>query len=381
MSDQGSGRLQQLIDAITSIGSDLDLHGLLQRIVDSAAALVDARFGALGVLDESRARLSEFVTTGLDDDTRAKIGRLPEGKGILGLLVVEGKPIRLADLGAHPDSVGFPPHHPPMTSFLGVPIRLRDDVFGNLYLTDKRSAAEFTEVDEQLAVALASAAAVAIAHARLYARVEDLALASDRERIARDLHDTVIQRIYATGLALQATTPLVRADPEQAQQRIERAVDDLDVTVRHIRTAIFGLGSSPTPTGVGLRDRVLAVAADAARPLGFQPTVTFEGAIDASVGAATAREVLAALREALTNVARHAKANRATVNLAVRDQQLTLEVVDDGIGPAGAWTGGGHGLENLAARARSRLGSFELLPGPGGGAVAHWRIPLPPGDE
>jgi signal transduction histidine kinase len=267
-----------------------------------------------------------------------------------------------------------------MTSFLGVPIRIRDDVFGNLYLTDKIAAEEFTELDEELVVGLAGAAAVAIEHARLYAKVQDLALASDRERIARDLHDTVIQRLFATGLALQATTRLIRADPEDAIRRIDQAVDDLDVTVRHIRTAIFGLGTSAS-TGSGLRERVLAVATDAARPLGFHPAVTFEGVIDASVDDATAREVLAALREALTNVARHAKASRVAVSVTVRDQQLTVEVVDDGIGPDGAATGEGHGLENLTARARLLHGEFRLEPRAegSGGTVARWRIPLAPG--
>ncbi len=377
MSRSGLTHVHQLIDAITSIGSDLDLETLLLRIVESATALVDAKYGALGVLDESRARLAQFVTTGIDDETRAKIGHLPDGHGILGLLIVDAKPIRLPDLTKHPDSGGFPPHHPPMTTFLGVPIRIRDNVFGNLYLTDKRSGEEFTDLDEELAVGFAGAAAIAIEHARLYGKVQDLALATDRERIARDLHDTVIQRLFATGLALQATTRLVRADPDEAIQRIEKAVDDLDVTVRHIRTAIFGLGTS-APTGSGLRERVLAVATDAARPLGFHPAVTFEGVIDASVDDATSREVLAALREALTNVARHAKASRANVLVAVRDQQLTLEVVDDGIGPAGAGHGHGRGLENLAARARLLHGRFDLEPGAGGGSVARWEIPLAP---
>jgi signal transduction histidine kinase len=369
-----------LIEAIASIGSELELETLLQRIVESATALVDARYGALGVLDESRTRLAQFVTTGIDDATRAAIGPLPDGHGILGLLIVEAKPLRLPDLTRHVDSGGFPPHHPPMTSFLGVPIRLRDEVFGNLYLTDKRSAAEFTALDEELAVGLAGAAAVAIEHARLYARVEDMTLSADRERIARDLHDTVIQRLFATGLALQATLRLVRADPEAAQARIERAVDELDITVRQIRTAIFGLGTS-APGGSGLRERVLAVATDAARPLGFHPAVTFEGVIDAAVDDATAREVLAAVREALTNIARHAHATRASIAVVVRDQRLTLEVADDGIGPAGAAVKAGRGLENLTARAANLHGSFDLAPGPSGGSIARWTVPLAPSAE
>ena len=167
------------------------------------------------MLDEARTRLSQFITTGIDADARATIGHLPEGHGILGLLIVDAKPLRLPDLAEHPDSFGFPPNHPPMRSFLGVPILLRDDVFGNLYLTDKTTADAFTDVDEELVVGLAAAAGVAIENARLHAKVQELALLEDRERIARDLHDTVIQRLFATGMSLQGTARLVRAGAER----------------------------------------------------------------------------------------------------------------------------------------------------------------------
>src|SRR5687767_11077390 len=134
-------RLQRLVDAVLSIGADLSLPDVLHRIVESAVVLVDARYGAVGVLDPHGHGLSEFVTTGIDADGRAAIGNLPQGHGILGLLILEPKPLRLPDLSAHPDSFGFPPNHPPMKSFLGVPIRIRDQVYGNLYLTEKQGAA------------------------------------------------------------------------------------------------------------------------------------------------------------------------------------------------------------------------------------------------
>jgi len=207
------------------------------------------------------AHLAQFITVGVDELTHRAIGHLPEGHGILGLLIVDAAPPRLPDLGKHPDSYGFPPNHPPMRSFLGVPIRVRDDVFGNLYLTDKTTAEVFTDVDEELVVGLASAAGVAIENARLHARVQQLALVEDRERIARDLHDTVIQRLFATGLTLQGSTRLVRTEPDAAVARIEAAVDDLDVTVKYIRSAILGLEASRV-TADGLRDRVLALTRD-----------------------------------------------------------------------------------------------------------------------
>src|SRR5918993_1577155 len=237
----GPRGLRQLLDAVQSLASDLDLEAMLRRITTAAVDLVDARYGALGVLDGTRTRLSEFITVGLDEDQSTAIGDLPEGHGILGLLIVDAKPLRLPDLSEHPDSFGFPPHHPPMKSFLGVPIRLRDQVFGNLYLTDKKSGEVFTDVDEELVVGLAAAAGVAIENTRLHTKLHELALVEDRERIARDLHDTVIQRLFATGMSLQGAARLIQSDPVAARARVDSAVDDLDITVKHIRTAIFEL--------------------------------------------------------------------------------------------------------------------------------------------
>lgn len=369
----GPRSLRQLLDAVVTIGSDLDLPAMLHRIAHSATELVDARYGALGVLDETGTRLSQFITVGIDDDTHRAIGHLPEGHGILGLLIVDAKPLRLPDLTEHPDSYGFPPNHPPMRSFLGVPIRVRDEVFGNLYLTDKMSAEVFTDVDEELAIGLASAAAVAIDNARLHARVQELALVTDRERIARDLHDTVIQRLFATGLSLQGTARLVRSDPAATETRIEAAVDDLDLTVKHIRSAIFGLESTRIG-GPGLRDGVLSLLREAAGALGFEPKVLFDGEVDTSVPEEVATELLATLREALSNVARHAGASRVDVSLIVSDEVL-LRVVDDGVGPPGPDAPRGHGLKNMAARAERHGGRLDLLPGPPSGTVLEWRVP------
>src|SRR4051794_29273198 len=207
-----------------AIGADLDLAAMLRRIIEAARALVDAEYGALGVLNPERTGLSEFITVGIGDEVRKAIGPLPKGHGILGLLIADPRPLRLPDLNEHPDSFGFPPNHPPMTSFLGVPIMVRGEVFGNLYLTDKQSAEVFTDVDEELTVALAAAAGIAIENARLHVRVRDLALLEDRERIAMDLHDTVIQQLFATGMSLQATARL--AGDREVQSRIEQSVDD-----------------------------------------------------------------------------------------------------------------------------------------------------------
>jgi signal transduction histidine kinase len=370
----GPRSLRQLLDAVVAIGADLDLPAVLRRIVTSATELVDARYGALGVLDESGSRLSEFLTVGIDDETYREIGPPPEGHGILGLLILDARPLRLPDLGEHPDSHGFPPHHPPMRSFLGVPIRVRDQVFGNLYLTDKTTAEVFTDVDEELVVGLASAAAVAIENARLHTRLAEVNLLEDRERIARDLHDTVIQRLFATGLSLQGTTRLVTNDPAAAVSRIEGAVDDLDLTVKEIRSAIFGLESSRAARR-GLRTQVLELVAEAGRSLGFDPGVRFDGPVDTGTSEHQAGELLASLREALSNVARHARASRADVEVRVADE-VVVRVADDGVGPPPPGAPRGHGLRNMAARAARQGGSMTLRPGEAGGTVLEWRIPV-----
>ncbi len=368
----GPGQLDQLLDAIVTIGSDLDLPAMLRRIVESARELAGATYGALGVLDETHTRLAQFITVGIDDEAHRAIGDLPEGHGILGLLILDAKPLRLPDLNKHPDSYGFPPNHPPMTSFLGVPVRVRDEVFGNLYLTDKVGAETFSEVDEELVIGLASAAGVAIENARLHTRLHDLAVLEDRERIARDLHDTVIQRLFATGLSLQGSVRMVRTDADAAVERIEWAVDELDLTVKHIRSAIFGLEASRLTTA-GTRDQVVALAREASRALGFEPNVLFDGPVDAALSDHGVTALVATLREALSNVARHAGASRVEVAVIV-SSDVSLRVADDGVGPPSSGDSIGNGLRNMAARAVELGGTMELRAAEQG-AVLEWRIP------
>jgi signal transduction histidine kinase len=538
----GPRSLRQLLDAVLTVGSDLDLDAILRRIVEAAVALVDARYGALGVLDESRTGLAQFIPVGIDDATRTAIGPPPKGLGILGLLISDARPLRLADIGVHPASAGFPPNHPPMRSFLGVPVTVHGEVFGNLYLTDKTSAEEFTDVDEELVLGLAAAAGIAIQNARLYEQArrreselgalqdiantllsgidsyeilamvaraarelvdadlatiarpsggggamtiqvadgvhaetvlgqtfdrdgsitghvldtgEPLALADastdprefqplvtlgtigpavfvplgssgpgaeavgaltvaravgaapfvardvavvghfaaqagvviqrehsrrdhhrlalleDQERIARDLHDTVIQRLFATGLSLQGATRLIKDD--EARRRVEAAVDDLDLTVRHIRTVIFDV-ATPRLAAESIRSRVLALAREAARPLGFEPRVVFQGPVDSQISDDVGEDLIATLREALSNVARHARAHAVQVDLTV-DRDAVLRVSDDGIGfPPGEHSG--KGLENMRTRAERHDGRFTITAA-AAGTVVEWRVPCP----
>ena len=363
----------RLLDAVMAIGSEQTLADALRRITETAADLVDAKYAALGVLDESGSRLAEFVTVGLDEEETLRIGARPEGHGILGLLILEPKPLRLPDLHAHPDSFGFPPGHPPMTSFLGVPIRLHEVVYGNLYLTDKADGEVFTDVDQELAVGLAAAAGLAIENARLHEQARTAGLLEERERIARDLHDDVIQRLFATGLSLQATASIV-TEPD-AVERIMRAVDDLDVSIRQVRSTIFELHQR-WPVLHSLRADILSVCNESATTLGFTPSCAIAGAIDSTVDMPTGGHVLLCLREALSNVARHAHASRVEVNVVVGDGRLTLRVVDDGVGYRRTASQHSSGLDNMLVRAESLGGEFSIEALPDRGTVATWTVPL-----
>ncbi len=365
------GRLRRLLEAILGIAAGLSLPVVLRQIVESACALVGARYGALGVLGENQT-LIEFITVGADPEMIEAIGHYPEGHGILGLLIVDPRPLRLANLTAHPASYGFPAHHPPMRSFLGVPVRVGDEVFGNLYLCEKRDAEQFSADDETLIVSLAAMAAVAIDNARLHERLQDLAVLRERERIARDLHDKVIQRLFATGLSLQAASHGLD-DPTTA--KLTQAVDELDATITEIRNAIFGLQARPADRP-NLSAALLALVDEVTQPAGLEPTVRINGPLNSLLSPALGDELLTVAGEALVNVARHAGARRVSVLVHVDTRAVSLRVVDDGHGPQGRHPGG-HGLANLEARARRLGGSCQLSVPDAGGTSLEWRIPLP----
>ncbi|WP_372729088.1 GAF domain-containing protein [Nocardioides sp.] len=510
------GGAQALLDAVIAISSDLDLHSVLARIVESAAELTSAQYAALGVVDR-RGGLSDFITTGLDADQRAQIGDLPHGRGILGLLIEQPEALRLDDLHEHPSSYGFPAHHPPMHSFLGVPVRIRGTVFGNLYLTEKKGGTGFTEQDEFLVGALAAAAGYVIDNARAFglserrrqwleasaeltealqppidptdaldriaqvarsvsgavataivdpapgstsrttaaddhdaARIdtaldeldrrldsaggpsevevgelsavviplrahlarggalvtlfeaghgplayeerellasfadqaalaldraqaladrEELAVISDRERIARDLHDVVIQRLFASGMQLQS----IRAAAEHPEviARIDRTVEDLDQTIRDIRRTIFEL-QDRNPGSV--RHAVTALIHEYGETLGVTPRLTTSGPLDTAVGPELFEHLLAVLREALSNVARHAGAKAVEVTLEVADGTLRLSVSDDGVGPPSSFTG--NGLRNARQRAGVFGGSLDVSQASPHGTLLTWAVPV-----
>lgn len=263
-----------------------------------------------------------------------------------------------------------------MASFLGVPVATHAEVYGNLYLTDKVGWSEFTRDDEDLVVALAQAAGIAIETARLHQRVQEIAVLEDRDRIARDLHDAIIQRLFAVGLSLQG---LARPPtPPAVTEKISRAIADIDQAITQIRSSIYELADLATQRGV--RSEVLAIVRDLSETLGFDVPASFEGPVETALDADLAEQLLATVREGLTNVARHAKASAAQVLLRVDvdDASCLLEIVDNGQGLVRTPRSreGGLGLNNLRRRAQEHGGDLAVTSPPGGGTVLTWRVPL-----
>ncbi|HET6874188.1 MAG TPA: GAF domain-containing protein [Acidimicrobiales bacterium] len=360
--------LRRLLEAVLVFETDMTPRALLDHVVSSASELADARFGALAVLDPDGDGLAEFVTVGLDPHEQAAIGADPRGRGLLGLLVTDPQPIRLADLTKHPRFVGFPANHPVMTSFLGVPVRARGRVLGSLYLADKVTGGEFTDEDEAAVVALAAAAGLAIDNARLAVELSLLGVIEERERLARHLHDEVMQRLYATALSLQGTARRIDEDSDVGR-RLRGAVVDLDETITRIRSTIFELQSEPVEA-TGLRARVLALIRGLSATLSFEPEVHFSGDAERTVGDAVADAALEAIEATLNDVAARGGATAAIVALAV-GEDLVVEVTARG-------GGGPIDVGPVQARAGELGGSAEIRTDDAGSGVV-WTVPLPGG--
>ncbi|GGS28484.1 GAF domain-containing sensor histidine kinase [Actinokineospora fastidiosa] len=534
-------RLRSLLRATHLVASHVDLAVVLRHIVTAARELVDATYAALAVLGPD-GEVDEFVHVGMDAEQVARVGHPPRGLGILGLLITEPRPLRLADLTAHPAATGFPAGHPAMRSFLGVPILVRGRAFGNLYLADKAGGGEFTAEDESLVQSLAGYAAVAVDNARLFAEArrreawqhssvditaallagqdtddvlrliadrarttaeadvaavvvpaaesallvvrtavgeraddllgrglpvneslcglamtdaeplisadiaederaypplavelgpamvvplvtpdhpptgvllvanrrgrrgfdrgdldllaafgaqaalaqrlaahradaQELRLLEERDRIGRDLHDHVIQEVFATGLSLHSVA--ATAAPEQ-RRKLMVAVRRLDQVISDIRSTIFDLHSPPAPSEDGppsLRRRLTRVIHDLTDAIGFTPALRFDGPLDTLVPEAIAVDLVAVVREALSNAARHAAATAVTVEVSASPGRVTARIEDNGRGI----TDGKRrsGLANLDGRARAHGGAFTVDSSPGQGTALTWTTPLP----
>lgn len=533
-------KLSQLFQAVLEINSDLALPVLLQRVVEIAVSLAECQFGALGIVGTGE-ELSEFITVGMDPHGPNLVGPAPLGRGALGHLISHPEPIRLSDLASYPGAYGFPAHHPRMRSFLGVPIRVHQEVFANLYLTEKAGGGDFTEYDEQLVLALAMATGTAIANARLFTEAdlhrrwlqasasisnalfsgedpdgvlpiiaaqarrltiaqaafiafpegdflvveavdtidsiepgdlvglrlpiegtllgtalttgqpatsaratqhtvklsraeeaafgktlaavplgretrhrailaiiaseggphfeastlplldsfaaqaalaletaerrhdtERLAMFEERDRIARDLHDLVIQRLFACGMHLENTAKLASSD--EIARRIHAVVDDLDLTIQEIRATIFALKAQAKAPSSSLRAAILAVVEQSAERFDIAPAVQMEGLPGTGLPQGVTNDLLVVAREALSNAARHARANHVQVIVNVDADRVSLRVIDDGVGFDD--TAHRSGLANLADRAQSHGGEFSVRHRPEGGTTLSWSVPL-----
>jgi two-component system, NarL family, sensor histidine kinase DevS len=375
--------LEALDGATRGIAGVLSLDRVLQLVVDRVRDLVQAEYAALGIAD-AHGNLERFVTGGISREERERIGSLPRGHGLLGILIREAATVRIPEISADPRSYGFPPQHPQMHTFLGVPITVRGRVVGDLYLTDKRGAPEFSEADQAIVEMFAGHAGIAIENARLHEEVERLAVVEERERIGQDLHDSIIQSLYALSLALEEVPDLMAEDALAARARVDHAIDGLHLAIRDIRNFIFGL--RPERLGqVGLVGG-LATVVDEYR---LNTMVDIELSADEG-GLEPAPDVTIQLvniaQEALSNTARHARATRARVSLdthagAATDagHELVLEIADNGIGfdPDEARSEDHRGVRNMRARAASLGGRLEILSGPDAGTRIIVRVPSP----
>jgi signal transduction histidine kinase len=364
---QTGERLAALDAATREIVGVQALDTVLQLIVDRVRDLVHARYAALGIVD-SVGVIERFVTVGISAEQREAIGELPRGHGLLGLIIREGRPFRIPDISVHPERSGFPPHHPPMHSFLGVPVTVEGVSVGNLYLTDKIGAAEFSEDDQALVEMFASHAGIAIGNARLHEQVQRLVIVEERERIAKDLHDGIIQSIYAVGLSLEDLPELMDENADEARARVDRAIDALHVTIRDIRNFIMGLRPELLDQG-DLVGSLEALAED----VRVNSMVAVETAIDPAAAAAlpegSRAPILHITREALSNVARHSHATHASVILRLDRGSVRLEINDNGVGfDASRERGPAHqGLTNMAGRATRHGGQLRIETGAGAG--------------
>ncbi|MBN1889131.1 MAG: GAF domain-containing sensor histidine kinase [Thermoflexales bacterium] len=367
-------QLEALHEATLTITAELSLDHVLQHVVHLARELVNARYAALG-LPDTHGKLERFLYSGLTAEQATHIGPFPQGQGILGEMLRSTQAIRLRDIAEHPHSAGFSQGHPAMTSFLRVPIVSKDNVLGTLYLTNKLDDGEFSADDEKVIVMLAAHAAIAIKNARLYQQIQRLAIFEERERIGMDLHDGIIQSIYAVGLTLEYGNLLLDEDPAQAKQHLGQAISSLNEVIKDIRNYILDLRPQR------FQDKDLATGLDElarafhAHTL-IQADVQVESGSDLTPSQASGLFHIA--QEALANVAKHARANTVSVKLYDGHEHICLSIADDGRGydPSRASRHEGHGLSNMQARARALGGKLTVDSAPGHGTRVEVQVPL-----
>ena len=373
-------RLAGLVEAGMVLASEVDLDQLLQRIADLARDVIGARYAAVGVLGDD-GRLSRFIYSGIDDHTAKLIGDLPSGHGVLGVIIEEGRPLRLREISEHARSAGFPPNHPPMHTFIGVPILSRKTIYGRLYLTEKEGGNAFSKDDERIAMLFAAQAGVAIQNTNLHEEVisrrSSMAILEERDRISKDLHDGVIQSIYSVGLSLQAGLATLSDAPERTQRRIDAAIAELDNVVREVRAYIFEL--KPTDDG---NQSVAGRIADLAR--NFEVNTLATAHVDLNLGALESLDpeaqghVVHICREVLSNIARHAGAREVDIVCTTTANEFMFEITDDGRRFDQETVERGYGLTNIFERAQTLGGTLEIIESRSDKGMVH-RLTVPAG--
>lgn len=317
--------------------------------------------------------ISQFITTGADDETIRAIGHYPTGKGILGLLIRHPQVLRLDDLAEHPASHGFPANHPPMSTFLGAPVRSGGRVYGNLYLTEKDGG--FDEIDEQIILVLAAQAGAAIDNAQLSDKLQTLAVQDERTRISRELHDGVIQSLFSIGLALESARPFLSSDPARVQERLDMAVEGLDDVIRELRASIFRLVPQKA-SELGLARGLTELAREFEVNALVRPDLRIPPGIDEVLPTEWTPELMLVARELLSNCVKHADATVVSVSLSLEADGLVLQVTDNGRGFVPEAPKVGRGLDNVRQRAEALGALLAIRSAPGEGTSIRVAVPL-----
>jgi signal transduction histidine kinase len=366
--------LREVSAAVLAVTTHLSVREVLQTILTSARRLLDARYAALGVPDDSGS-FAEFLADGISDEQWRAIGPLPRQHGLLGTMLRDPNPVRLADIRQHPDFGWWPSAHPVLTDFLGMPIVDGDRILGELFLANKMTPGGFTAEDEELLRLLAAHAAIALVNARLYERSRELSIVEERQRIARELHDAVTQKLFSLRLTADAAATLTARDPARAAEElgtVRRLAAEVADELRAIVVGLRPVDLSGDGLDVALRkqvellDRVHGAA------------VRFVGGTVPRLAAAAEGAAYRIAQEALHNALRHGTPSTVDVRVGVDGGVVSLEVADDGRGfdPGPAGSSGRLGLASMRDRARAAGGRLEVRSAPGAGTVVRLLLPV-----
>jgi signal transduction histidine kinase len=372
MPERVSPALKAVSDAVLAVASQLSVEEVLQRLVDSARELVGARYAAVGIPDGSGG-FRRFLVSGMSDELVAAMGPLPRTHGMLGAMLDTDEADLIDDIRLDPRFRGWwPPEHPDMRSFLGVPIIAREGVIGAFYLTEKLDAAKFTGEDRELIELLAAHASIAITNARLYERSRELSILSERNRLALELHDVVSQTLFSLNLSADAAATLLDRDPASARDHLERVRALARQALAELRSLILGLRPLELE-----RDGLAGALRKEIAMLRRLHGIEIEDGLEAAGDGAADADVLRIAQEALHNAVRHSGARRVIVNMTSGDHVLRLSVADDGVGfdPADPELRSRHlGLTSMEERAREIGGHLELTSAPGSGTTVRLEV-------